>query len=262
MPNLYTACWTMSDTSLGASGITARGDNFESVALIADTQLKIMGRTAGGNFTRMLVVPEYFFNAGAGLVSRDNKHGIYRRLQAVSALVPELLLIAGTIAYKKGTIFKDTYNVCPILLNGQIVKKLYKSDDDGVYALNGSFRSKDDNGKGVPVVTIAGITIGLDVCMDFNNNRLGSYLATNHLANPDIHVQISGSNAMGTPSAQARTGGVYIHCDLGGKGVNGATAWRVTTQNGPPLGAATTRILPSNTLTPGIGRLMVFNTSV
>jgi predicted amidohydrolase len=82
--------------------------------------------------------------------------------------VPELLLIAGTIAYRKGKIFKDTYNVCPILLNGNIIKKLYKSNDDGVYQVNGTFKTKNDGGKGVPVVTVGGITIGLDICMDFN----------------------------------------------------------------------------------------------
>jgi predicted amidohydrolase len=262
MARVYIACWTMSDAALLNTSTGARNDNLENIAHVADTQLKVAGRTGGADgFSHMLIVPEYFFNAGGGIVSRDDKHNIYRRLKTISAQVPELLLIAGTIAYRKGKIFKDTYNVCPILLNGNIIKKLYKSNDDGVYQVNGTFRTKNDGGKGVPVVTVGGITIGLDICMDFNNNRLGAYLQANRLARPDIHIQISGTNAMGTPSAQAKVGGVYVHCDLGGKGANGATAWQVTAQNGA-LGAATTRINPSNTLLPGTGRVMFFNTVV
>ena len=113
----------------------------------------------------------------------------------------------------------------------------------------------------MPVVTINGITIGLDICMDYNNNRLGAYLQANNLNPPDIHVQISGTNAIGRPSAQARVGGVYVHCDMGGKGANGATAWRITAQNGQ-AGASSTRIQPFLTLQPGAGRLIFFDTNV
>jgi hypothetical protein len=96
--------------------------------------------------------------------------------------------------------------------------------------------------------------------MDYNRNRLGDYIQL-HPPRPDIHVQISGTNMTGTPSAQAKVNGVYIHCDLGGKGAGGATAWRVTAQNGA-MGAAVTRIMPDQTLQPGIGRLMFFTTPV
>ena len=176
-------------------------------------------------------------------------------------MVPDLVLIAGTIAYGKGVFFKDTYNVCPVLLGGQIIAKLYKSNDDGVYQVNGSFRTKTDGGKATPVVQLpSGITLGLDICMDYNNHRLGQYIQL-HPPRPDIHVQISGTNAMGTPSAEAKVNGIYIHCDLGAKGANGATAWRVTAQNGA-MGAAVTRIMPTQTLQPGVGRLMFFTTPV
>src|SRR5579871_3425615 len=155
MARLYTACWTMSETNLGAASVGERGVSLENVAIAADTQLKILGRTTGvGAFTRMLVVPEYYFNAGGNIASRDDKHVIYRRLENISASVPDMLLIAGTIAYQKGVFSKDTYNVCPILLGGAIIKKLYKSNDDGVYQINGTFKTKEDDGKGVPLVTV------------------------------------------------------------------------------------------------------------
>ena len=261
MANFYVACWTMSEQAFGGTTAKARAADLTNVALAADTQLKIMGRAAGGAFTRMLVVPEYFFTDAGALVSRSDKHSIYRKLQQISAQVPDLLIIAGTIAYGKGLFSKDTYNVCPALMGGQIIKKLYKSNNDGVYQVNGTFTTKNDNGKGVPLLTVNGISIGLDICMDYNDDRLGTHLQATGAPAPDIHVQISGTNAMGTPSAKARVNGVYIHCDLGGKGANGATAWRITAQNGA-MGAATTRIQPTLTLQPGIGRIMFFDSSV
>ena len=261
MPNVFVACWTMSDAPLGGVGTAARSDTLENIALVADTQLKVTGRMAGGAFTRLLVVPEYFFNAGGGLLARDTKHEIYRRLESISARVPDLVFIAGSIAYGKGLIFKDTYNVCPVLMGGQIIAKLYKGNDDGVYQINGSFRTKTDGGKGTPIVQLPnGLRLGLDICLDYNRHRLGQYIQ-NHPPRPDIHVQISGTNITGTPSAEARVNGVYIHCDLGGKGANGATAWRVTAQNAV-TGATVTRIQPTQTLQPGIGRLMFFTTPV
>lgn len=259
MPNIYTACWTMSDQDFQGAN---RVDAIERVALTSDTTLKIMGRRTGGNFHRMLVVPEYFYESGTGPISRDDKHIIYRKLMNISAKVPDLIIIAGTIAYSKKKTFasKKTYNVCPILHNGQIIKKLYKANDDGVYQNNGAFRTKTDNNKAVPLATINGISIGLDICMDYNNSRLENYLATNNLNAPDVHIQISGTNATSTTRNAARVGGVYIHCDQGGKGVNGASAWRVTGKMG--MNATTTRINPSRTETPGIGRLMFFDTQV
>lgn len=262
MPNVYAACWTMNTNAFAGNTTSDRVDTLENIAISANRRLRSMGRAAGGVFSRMLVVPEYVFTAGGTILSRNDKHRIYRRLEDISARVPRLILIAGSIAYKKGTFHKDTYNVCPSLFGGQIVKKLYKADDDGVYQVNGTFRTKTDGGKGAPLATINGLSIGLDICMDLNNSRLGNYLAAHHLGRPDIHVQISGSNANSRTFAEARVGGVYIHCDLGGLGANGASAWRVTAQPGGNWGATTTRINPTRTLVRGGGRLMLFDTPI
>jgi hypothetical protein len=260
MPNVQVACWTMSEVPLTGVNTGGRITNLLNIALQADTRLKIDGRVAGGAFTRMLIVPEYYFNAGGALLGRSNKHAIYRQLENISAQVPELLIIAGSIAYEKGFFSTDTYNVCPVLLGGTIIKKLYKANDDGVYQNNGTFRTKTDNGKGTPLFNIGGLSIGMDICMDINDHRLENYIANNHLARPDIHIQISGSNSTRSNSAQARIGGVYIHCDLGGKGATGATAWRVNSFSDTG-DAATTRIQPSDTLLPGTGRVMLFDAS-
>jgi len=263
VPNVFAACWTMNAGPLTGRSGKQRAGELVNVALVADAQLTHRAAAAGGG-VKLLVVPEYFYNVDGGttLLSRSEKHSIYRKLENISAQVPSLIIIAGTIAYQKGIFFKDTYNVCPVLLNGQIVQKLYKAGDDGVYAANGTFKTKENGGRSVPICAIQGITIGIDICMDYNRNRLGQYLAANAAAPPDIHVHVSGTNAMSTPSAQARVGGVYLHCDLGGKGANGATAWRVTAQ-APLMGATSTRINPDDTLIPnGIGRLMFFTIPV
>jgi hypothetical protein len=56
----------MSDTALQNFNVGARNDNLENIAHVADTQLKIEGRTGGaGGFSRMLIVPEYFLMPAA-----------------------------------------------------------------------------------------------------------------------------------------------------------------------------------------------------
>jgi hypothetical protein len=245
----------MSDAVLGTGA--QRETNLLNLALSTDANL---GNLGGG--TRIFVVPEYYFAAGGGIASRSDKHTIYRALENISAQVPQLVMIAGTIAYEKGTFSKNTYSVCPILYGGHIIKKLYKSNDDGVYQLNGTFKTKNDDGKGVPIATVGGITIGLDICLDYLNQRLDHYLTAQGLPRPDLHIQISGTNKTFPSSASAKVNGVYIHCDLGGMAANGASAWRVTAQD-PPLGATTTRIMPTATLIPAEGgQLMIFNTLV
>lgn len=256
---LYAAVWTMNPAAAGGASSAARVDEFQNVALTADTQLKLAGRATGAAFRHMLIVPEYFYNAGGALLSRSNKHAIYERLQNISARVPQMYIVAGTVAYKKGTFSTDTYNVCPVLHNGAILKKLYKRDDDGAYQINGTFRTKTDGGKGVPVVNLGGLMLGLDICMDYNRGRLADYLAANALPHPDIHVHISGTNANQPGRNQARINGVYVHCDQGSKGANGAKAFLV--QGRDAIGnAAVANIAPTAVDNRGAGSQVVYFT--
>lgn len=207
------------------------------------------------------MVPEYYFNEGHALSSRAEKHAIYRALEATSAAVPNLIIVAGTIAYQKGLIFKDQYSVCPILFGGQIVKKLYKADADGHYEVNGRFRTKDEDGKGTPLApNVDGLSIGLDICLDYNNGRLRNWIAADAArTRPDIHIQISGSNIPGRATNQARQGGLYLHCDLG---TRGTYAWTVQTAFSPAADAQVEQIQPSQVIPHASGRTEIFSANI
>jgi hypothetical protein len=259
MPTVYTALWTLRENDVANVALANKTDNLTNVALVADTNLKIRSRVAGGGY-RMLIVPEYYLAdvgaAGVTALSRDDKHATYRMLENLSKQVPELVIVAGTIFYEKGSSKKKAYSVCPVLKNGKIIQKLYKSNDDGVYGVNGEFRTKTNGGRAVPIFTVNGVSIGLDICMDYNAHRMDAYVATNGLALPDIHVQISGSNMSQTGVNSARVGGVYVHCDLGTKGAN---AWRVTARD--PIGnTAVTLIVPDEVQNPPGGGSLKFYT--
>jgi hypothetical protein len=263
MPKVYIACWTMKGDMFNNLTTDNRVDMFGRITRMADTYLKILEQ-AGGPGTKMLIVPEYVYtlNAQANtLLTRDQKHDVYNRLIDISKRYPELIIIAGTIPYGKGNNAQnqDIYSVCPMLFGGQIRAKLYKRDDDNTFQINGTFRTKTDHGKNVPLVTINNLTIGVDICMDYNNNRLENYLTANHLQRPDIHVQISGTNGAGPPSAQAEIGGVYVHCNLSRPTANvdnGASAYSVTGRQGAVT--QTQEIQPIQTFIEGAGRLKFF----
>lgn len=252
MPLVNVACWSMRETLFAGASTASRADWLGTVALNADTAMAAHGGK------RVLVVPEYLFTANGTILSRDAKHEIYRKLENISAAVPQLILIAGSIAYKKGLVFKDTYNVCPVLLGGRIVKKLYKANDDGVYQNNGSFKTKTDNGKGTPVAAVDGLSLGFDICLDYNNHRLGQYLTAHRLPRPDLHIQISGSNLARLSYAEAKIGGMYVHCDLGTKG---SGAWTITGHDAVAL-ASGTPIARAPLVTPAGGNLALYRANV
>jgi predicted amidohydrolase len=260
MPRVIAACWTMTDIALGGADVGGRTLALDQVAREAETQLRLLGRQGAAPGVRLFVVPEYFFNAGGGLVSRSDKHAIYRRLEGISASIPDVILVAGTIAYSKGIFSTDVRSVSPILLGGQIMKKLYKAHDDGVYQINGAFRTKTDQGKGVPLVQLQGVSIGVDICMDYNRERMKAYIAAHGLQLPDIHIHISGTNAYGAVSASPRVGGLYLHCDLGGKGTRAARAGLVTGFDG--VTAQVADLAPSRQYVLPLGRMTLFDATI
>jgi len=260
MPRVLAACWTMTDIAMGGVGVGGRTVALDQVAREAETQLRLLGRQGAAPGVRLFVVPEYFFNASHGLVSRSDKHAIYRQLEGISATIPNVILVAGTIAYSKGIFSTDVRSVSPILLGGRIVKKLYKAHDDGVYQINGTFRTKTDHGKGVPLVQLQGVSIGVDICMDYNRDRLKDYIAAHGLPLPDIHIHISGTNPYGSMNSTPRVGGLYLHCDLGGRGTKAARAGLVTGFDG--INALVADFAPSRQYALPLGRMTLFDATI
>ncbi len=265
MARVYVACWTSKGDMFNNLTTANRVDMFGKMALMAETYLKILG---GVGCKRMFVVPEYTYTLdaqGNALLTRGQKHEVYNRLIDISKRLPDLMIIAGSIPYGKGNNpqNQDIYSLCPMLFGGQIRAKLYKVYDDGTYQINGTFRTKMDHGKDVPVVTINNLTIGVDICGDYNSNRLRNHIRANNLPLPDIHVQISGTNPRGSVHNYAKVNGTYIHCDLMrpiANVDNGASAWLVTGRNGDHT--YTQEIPPSQSFVEGASRLMFFQARV
>src|SRR5262245_1361730 len=103
----------MSQSVFDGLNVHGRADLLAQIARSADMRLKSLG---GGH--RILIVPEYTFTEGGDLLCSGDKHQIYRRLEGISAQYPDLIIIAGTIAYQKGNFKTRMYSVCPILYKG------------------------------------------------------------------------------------------------------------------------------------------------
>lgn len=178
---------------------------------------------------KMVVAPEYFYSPigqigqhvlqdGPLAVSRTEKHDIYDELKKISARNNGVVIVAGSIYYKKGEGAKAKgLNVCPILYNGKIIHKYYKKFDDGALnkaEANPTYSHKDSD----PIFNIGGVDFGIEICGDHNtgNNNLRSWLAAN--GNPPVSVQIliSDSMAPNPPLMMARANGYFVQCDLSG----------------------------------------------
>jgi len=179
---------------------------------------------------RMFIAPEYYFSPfdmvgqhqpqiGPKTMSRSQKHSLYKSLKGLSADAGDLILIAGSIFYRKGTQNIRGLNVCPILRNGVFLRKYYKKFDDGAIAKEfgaASYHHKESD----PVFTIKTVTFGVEVCGDHTdqNNNLKNWLAANPKTKDiDVQIMISDSNAPTAPNMIARAGGYFIHCDIAGE---------------------------------------------
>lgn len=265
--NVAVACWALEQTG-GATAIDdipamSRHIEFETIMAAAISQMP-------NHPVKLFIAPEYLF-AERDLedaqetkivipASRSQKHSIYSRLKLISARYPDIFIIAGTIAYEKralgGLGSKQSLNVCPILRGGEIIKTIYKVQDDGFVQTDATFKAKGDHDEQNPTFSAGGITIGVDICADYLgpgfDGRLATYIREGNATRPDIHVQISGTNAAFPSRCQARQGGVYVHCDLG----RGATAYSVGNNTG--LNTATTPI-GGTSIRQTTGSLVLFN---
>ncbi len=194
------------------------------------------GMTLLDGAKKVFIAPEYFFSKTAQLdngetlpkpVSWRKKRQAEKFLKQVSADNKDTLFVSGSIYYKK---FGRAYNVCPVLLNGEIIQKIYKDSDDGVTGhVSKKTRWGTKKHKQQPVVKVGDITMGIDICLDYNNDKMRQHVQglPEGQTEPDWHIQISGSN----PAQPSRcfTKDYYLHCDHGARG---ASAFRKAGQIG------------------------------
>ncbi|WHI47520.1 hypothetical protein [Microbulbifer sp. VAAF005] len=182
-------------------------------------------------YIKMLVAPEYYFSGYSSKavtnhidsLSKSSKSDIYSGLRRVSRQYPNILIVAGTIAYTKGggCCFSSTsyLSIAPILAGGNFLLKKYKVGNDQ-YQTADAFATKQSDS----TFTYKGLTFGIDICLDHNNKILKKSLDGKSV---DVHILISDGSSP-TPNSLATNkngGGAVVFCNMRsinkGKGVNG-----------------------------------------
>ena len=202
-----------------------RAQEFATTVTQANAALK---KHATGKTIRMLVAPEYYWSGygeigkfhkqtGALAMDRSGKHDIYKELKTISNQAGSLVLVAGSIFYKKPNgSSASAYNVCPVLQNGKFILKAYKDYDDGYASKNPgtlvqTAKSSD------PYFKVGTVRFGIEVCGE--HGRLSKW---NAKANKSIDVQImvSDSSFLQKPFVVATS--YLVQCDIGGTAVGTA----------------------------------------
>ena len=195
---------------------------------ITVSQAKAMLSRVHSNL-KVVVAPEYFYSPieeigqvhkqdGPVAITRKKKHEIYDDLIKISKQNNGVIIVAGSIYYKKGKGGKSKgLNVCPVLYNGEIIHKYYKKMDDGALnkdLVDATFSHKDSD----PVFRIGGVNFGIEICGDHNQgvNNLKSWLAVNNKPPVAIQILISDGNFPQPARMVAKPNGYFVHCDLNG----------------------------------------------
>ncbi len=223
-------------------------DAIEGPLLSAHTYMNMKFSDAPADLN-MFVGPEWSFRK---TLMRDNKanfydqnalHAILDGLKSLSAAVPDMLFMPGSIVWaipdvKKGFI---AYNTVPVLHNGEIIHLYHKSDWGGDTEGAGNFgtamryggesggwgdilRKKytiKKGGKKKSVTTnshffeLGGRTFGVEVCADHNGSMLFKQYAEENKSGKgiDVHVIISCGMFPQHDKIAARKGGFVVHCD-------------------------------------------------
>ncbi len=195
-------------------------DAFDDAVQRADA---LFNAHAPANAIRIFMAPEYSFSdhqvssSGAvniGSFSSGDKMGLYKKLQATSSRYADIVIVAGTIAYKKGVFSKSHLAVCPILWNGQFLLKYYKQSFDGfqIGASNTSFERKNNGSTFIH----QGVNFGIEVCSDHGVHKtLRGALGAN--ATVDVHLLVSEGMAPSALAICAKPGGLMVNCDMSGR---------------------------------------------
>ena len=156
MNNVAVACWSITNNPGHQAGTAIDQIPALSRHISFDTVMASAVNEMANHPTRIFIAPEYLFterdsnpadeNRTMIPASRSQKHAIYGRLRLISSRYPTIFIIAGTIAYEKRALVglgrKHSYNVCPVLYGGEIIKTIYKSEDDRMLQSDGIFGAK------------------------------------------------------------------------------------------------------------------------
>lgn len=113
MPRIEIACWAMTADSIGDDTVDQRITKLRNVLNISNFRF-----THDPNVSKILICPEYLFTVTEEAektgqmkpLSQSGKHHIYDQLTRMSALYPQVIMIAGSIFYQKGRFF-DRRNI-------------------------------------------------------------------------------------------------------------------------------------------------------
>ncbi|WP_413665505.1 hypothetical protein ACG1BZ_10050 [Microbulbifer sp. CNSA002] len=190
----------------------------------------MMQEYSDDKYIKMLVAPEYYFSGYASKaktnhidsLSKGSKGDIYSGLRRASRQYPNILIVAGTIAYTKGggCFSSASYlSIAPILAGGNFLLKKYKVGNDK-YQTDDAFSTKASDS----TFSYKGLTFGIDICLDHNNRILKNSLGGKTV---DVHILISdgSSPSPGSLATNKSGGGAVVFCNMTsvnkGKGVNG-----------------------------------------
>jgi predicted amidohydrolase len=183
-----------------------------------------MLKTMAGGGVRVVIAPEYFFSdrgmvgknkniEGPLAMGRDDKHDLYNGLKKISSKAGDLVIVGGSIFYKKtvgGNV--EGYNVCPVLQNGGFLTKQYKDNDDSNLRY-GDPGATYEHKTAAPYFKVGGVRLGVEICADHTWHKLKDW-ANNAGKTIDIHIIISEGSAVQPQYVVAQS--YVIHCDQSG----------------------------------------------
>jgi predicted amidohydrolase len=161
-------------TGLGA-------DTFDSFTnLIAEADAALDNVKQGSAGLKVAMAPEYLFSditPGAEQnksqeqyqpITAKDKGKLYGKLEALSKMYPDLLLVAGTIFYQRGGSKGKGYNISPIVYGGKIIHKHNKIGDDRHlsrdYSADAVFTHKKSHDD--PFFTCENVRFAVEICAD------------------------------------------------------------------------------------------------
>jgi len=234
MTHVYLALLKVSKGAFGREA-NNRAQEFAIAVQQAKSALTLLANNDNG--VRVFVAPEYFWSVhddigqsehkleGPLTMSRSAKHGIYKSLQTISRQAGDLVIVAGSIFYRKFKLTSPSQalNVCPVLQNGDFLLKSYKQMDDGFTRRNDrdlQYKFKDNE----PFFQAGGVNFGLEICGEHYTlnqgvpKRLKTWVEKSHQS-IDIQIVVSEGVTIKSDSVVAKNGGYVAHCDFAGNGV-------------------------------------------